>query len=97
LTPDSGPTQPTDQDSNFVLSADSSESGGATRRLARAEAFVEAVLADLPLVAFDLLCARAHDLLTAASAIARGFSVATCDERSFRRIPGVEVEFHATT
>ncbi len=81
---------------------------------ARAEAFVEAVLADLPLVPFDLLCARAHaavsaelrrkgtmvgahDLLIAATAIARGFSVATCDERSFPRIPGVEVELFPTS
>ncbi len=76
---------------------------------ARAEAFVEAVLADLPLLPFDLLCARAHaalgaelrrkgtmvgahDLLIAATAIARGFSVATCDERSFPRISGLDVE-----
>ncbi|MSR47799.1 MAG: type II toxin-antitoxin system VapC family toxin [Planctomycetes bacterium] len=81
---------------------------------ARAEAFVEAVLADLPIVPFDLLCARAHtavgaelrrkgamvgehDLLIAATAIARGFSVATCDERSFPRIPGLEVELFATS
>jgi tRNA(fMet)-specific endonuclease VapC len=81
---------------------------------ARAEAFVEAVLADLPLVPFDLLCARAHaavgselrrkgtmvgehDLLIAATAIARGFSVATCDERSFPRIPGLEVELFKTS
>ena len=80
---------------------------------ARAEAFVEAVLADLPLVPFDLLCARAHaalsaelrrkgtmvgahDLLIAATAIARGFSVATCDERSFPRIPGVQIEIFET-
>lgn len=81
---------------------------------ARAEAFVEAVLADLPLVPFDLLCARAHaavgaelrrkgtmvgahDLLIAATAIARGYSVATCDERGFPRIPGVQVEYFKTT
>jgi predicted nucleic acid-binding protein len=78
----------------------------------RAEAFVEAVLADLPIVPFDLLCARAHarlsaelrrkgamvgahDLLIAATAIARGFSVATSDQRSFPRIPGLKVEFFA--
>jgi len=82
-------------------------------KMARAEAFVEAVLADLPLVPFDLLCARAHaavsaelrrkgtmvgahDLLIAATAIARGYTAATCDERSFPRIPGVQVEFFST-
>lgn len=76
---------------------------------ARAVAFVEAVLADLPIIPFDLLCARAHavlgaelrrrgamvgahDLLIAATAIARGFSVATSDERSFSRIPGLKVD-----
>jgi len=80
---------------------------------ARAEAFVEAVLADLPIVPFDLLCARAHaalsaelrrkgatigahDLMIAATAIARGFSVATSDERSFPKIPGLQVEVFAT-
>jgi len=80
---------------------------------ARAEAFVEAVLADLPIVAFDLLCARAHsalsaelrrrgamvgahDLLIAATAVARGYSVATSDERSFPKIPGLKVEVFAT-
>jgi len=80
---------------------------------ARAEAFVEAVLADFPIVPFDLFCARAHaalsaelrrkgatigahDLMIAATAIARGFSVATSDERSFPRIPGLKVEVLAT-
>lgn len=77
---------------------------------ARAEAFVEAVLADLPIVPFDLLCARAHaalsaelrrkgatigahDLMIAATAVARGSSVATSDQRSFSRIPGLKVDF----
>jgi predicted nucleic acid-binding protein len=81
---------------------------------ARAEAFVEAVLADLPIVPFDLLCARAHaglsaelrrkgtmvgahDLMIASTAIARGFSVATSDQRSFPRIPGLKVEFFEAT
>jgi tRNA(fMet)-specific endonuclease VapC len=33
----------------------------------------------------------AHDLLIAASALAVGFSVATRDERSFPRVPGLKV------
>lgn len=76
---------------------------------ARAEAFVEAVLSELPIVPFDLLCARSHaalsaelrrrgsmvganDLMIAATAVARGFKVASADERSFPRIPGIELE-----
>ncbi|MEP7121428.1 MAG: PIN domain-containing protein [Byssovorax sp.] len=74
----------------------------------RREAFVERLLADLPLIPFDLVVARvharlsaelaskgspvgAHDLLIAATALALGYDVATRDERSFPRIPGLNV------
>ena len=74
----------------------------------RREAFVERLLADLPLVPFDLVVARvharlaaelaargspvgAHDLQIAATAVAVGYDVATRDERSFPRIPGLRV------
>ena len=74
----------------------------------RREAFVERLLADLPLVPFDLVVARvharlaaelaargspvgAHDLQIAATALAMGYGVATRDERSFPRIPGLNV------
>ena len=72
------------------------------------EAFVERMLADLPLIPFDLAVARVHarlsaelaakglpigvhDLLIAATALAVGYDVATRDERSFPRIPGLSV------
>ncbi|MGH7805469.1 MAG: PIN domain-containing protein [Candidatus Binatia bacterium] len=72
------------------------------------EAFVEHLLAQIPVVAFDLLAARTHarvwaqlaargamvgerDLLIAATAMSRGFAVATRDARSFPRIPGLSV------
>jgi len=72
----------------------------------RREAFVEQLLAEIPVVPFDLLAARvhaglwaqlaakgvtigAHDLLIAATAIAGGHRVATRDERSFPKIPGL--------
>lgn len=74
----------------------------------RREAFVERLLAELPLIPFDLVVARvharlsaelaakgstvgAHDLLIGATALAVGYDVATRDERSFPRIPGVNV------
>jgi len=77
-------------------------------RKARREAFVEAILASLPIIAFDELAARAHarlwaglaskgraigahDLLIAATAIARGLDVVTRDGRSFPLIPGLTV------
>ncbi len=53
-----------------------------SKRKARAEALVETLLASIPVIPFDLVCARA---------LARGFSVVTRDRRSFRRIPGLEV------
>jgi predicted nucleic acid-binding protein len=75
---------------------------------ARREAFVENILAVVPVVPFDLVAARvhallwtqlaakgvnigAHDLLIAATAIAIGFDVATHDQRSFPKIPGLNV------
>ena len=77
-------------------------------RLARREAYVEALLAGFPVIAFDLLAARlharlsarmadsgqtvgAHDLIIAATALARGLDVLTRDERSFPRIDGLSV------
>jgi len=77
-------------------------------RRARREAFVEAILSTLPVIAFDELAARAHarvwaglaakghrigahDLLIAATALARGLDVVTRDERSFPMIPELSV------
>ena len=80
----------------------------ATQR-SRREVFVERLLANLPVIPFDLVIARtharisaelaakgtvvgAHDLLIAATAIAIGYQdVATRDDRSFPRIPGISV------
>ena len=81
----------------------------ASGRKVRAEAFVEAILANLPLVPFDLACARAHarlgatlqrrgvtigahDLIIAATALARGLSVITRDRRSFPNVPDLSVD-----
>ena len=75
---------------------------------ARREAFVEGVLAAVPVVAFDLLAARsharlwadlaaagvdvgAHDRIVAATAVSRGWRVATANTRDFQRVPGLEV------
>ncbi|HYM13512.1 MAG TPA: PIN domain-containing protein [Bryobacterales bacterium] len=75
----------------------------------RREAFVEQLLANVPVIPFDLLAAGvharlgarlaargaaigAHDLLIAATAIAAGCTLATCDKRSFPRIPGLSLE-----
>jgi len=72
------------------------------------EAFVESLLARLPVFPFDLLTARIHarlaaelsarrvsvgphDLMIAATAVARGYNVATRDERSFPKIPGLSL------
>ena len=80
----------------------------AAARRARRESWVEAVLARLPVLPFDLTVARyhaalwaalaekgaligAHDLLIAATALAHGHSVATRDQRSFHRVPGLTV------
>jgi predicted nucleic acid-binding protein len=49
-----------------------------SRRKARAEAFVETLLASIPVIAFDLVCARAHARLGAELA-RRGTTVGTHD------------------
>ena len=78
------------------------------RRRVRREAYVEALLSNFPVIAFDLICARtharlsaklatkgisigAHDLVIAATAVARGLNVVTRDERSFPKIPGLSL------
>jgi tRNA(fMet)-specific endonuclease VapC len=75
---------------------------------AKRESFVERVLAQVPVLPFDMIAARlharlwaelaatgiavgAHDLIIAATALANGGSVATRDQRSFPRIPGLTV------
>src|SRR5713101_2387073 len=75
----------------------------------RRQAFVEGLLAQLPVVAFDLTVARVHaslladlakrgvavgerDLMIGATAIAKDYAIATRDERSFPKIPGLKVE-----
>jgi tRNA(fMet)-specific endonuclease VapC len=80
----------------------------AARRSQR-EAFVEGLLARLPIIFFDIVTARiharlsaeisasgtavgAHDLIIAATAMARGHIVATRDERSFPKIPGLSLQ-----
>jgi tRNA(fMet)-specific endonuclease VapC len=74
----------------------------------RRQAFVEGLLAQLPVIPFDLTVARVHaslwadlshrgvmigerDLMIGATAIANDYSIATRDERSFPKIPGLEV------
>ena len=73
------------------------------------QAFVEGLLAQFPVIAFDLTVARVHaslwadlakrgvavgerDLMIGATAIARNHVVATRDERSFSKIPGLSVQ-----
>ncbi len=75
----------------------------------RRQAFVEGLLAQLPVIAFDLTVARVHaslwadlarrgvavgerDLMIGATAIARNYTVATRDRRSFAKIPGLNVQ-----
>jgi tRNA(fMet)-specific endonuclease VapC len=75
----------------------------------RRQAFVEALLAQIPVIAFDLTVARVHaslwaelakkgiavgerDLMIGASAVAKSYAVATRDERSFPKIPGLKVD-----
>lgn len=75
----------------------------------RRQAFVEGLLAQLPVIAFDLTVARVHaslwadlakrgiavgerDLMIGATEIAKDYAVATGDERSFPKIPGLKVE-----
>jgi tRNA(fMet)-specific endonuclease VapC len=75
----------------------------------RRQSFVEGLLAQLPVIAFDLIVARVHaslsadlarrgiavgerDLMIGATAIAKDYAVATRDERSFPKIPGLKVQ-----
>jgi predicted nucleic acid-binding protein len=76
------------------------------RRVQRA-AFVEAILAAVPVLPFDLETARvyaqllaalprgatvgAHDILIAATAAQHGLAVLTANVREFSRIPGIRV------
>ena len=74
----------------------------------RRQAFLEGLMAQLPVIAFDLIVARVHAslwadlakrgvavgeraLMIGATAIAKGYAVATRDERSFPKIPGLKV------
>ena len=74
----------------------------------RREAYVEGLLAHLPVIPFDLVTARIHarlaadlavkrvvvgphDLMIAATAMAKGYDVATRDERGFPNIPGLSL------
>jgi tRNA(fMet)-specific endonuclease VapC len=75
----------------------------------RRQAFVEGLIAQLPVLVFDLTVARVHaslwadlarrgiavgerDLMIGATAIAKDYAIATRDERSFPKIPGLRVE-----
>jgi len=75
----------------------------------RRQAFVEGLLAQLPVVPFDLTVARVHaalwaglarrgvvvgerDLMIAATAIARNYSLATRNQRSFPKISGLSLQ-----
>jgi tRNA(fMet)-specific endonuclease VapC len=75
----------------------------------RRQTFVEGLLAQFPVIAFDLMVARVHaslwadlakrgvtvserDLMIGATAIAKDYAVATRDERSFPKIPGLKVQ-----
>ena len=75
----------------------------------RRQAFIEGLLAQLPVIAYDLTVARVHaslwadlakrgvavgerDLMIGATAIAGNYTVATRDERSFSKIPGLSVQ-----
>lgn len=76
-------------------------------RRARRSAYVEALLARLPVLAFDATVARthaqlqnalarnvtvgAHDLMIGATALAHGFALLTANVADFRRMPGVLV------
>ena len=75
-------------------------------RRQRRQAFVEDILASVPVEAYDLDVARvhavllahtrrsgeprgAHDLLIAATALARDRAVVTADPKGFERLPGL--------
>lgn len=72
-------------------------------------AFVEGVLAALPVLMIDLATARSHarlwadlarsgkmigvhDSWLAATCLAHGFRLATCNVREFKQVPGLDVE-----
>ncbi len=72
------------------------------------EAFVEGLLAQLPVIPFELVTARIHarlsaelaakrlpvgphDLLIAATAMGKGYKLASRDERSFPKIAGLSL------
>jgi predicted nucleic acid-binding protein len=91
--------------SELLVGAYRSEEG---RHQERQLAFVEALLREVPVLAFDLDTARAHaqlvaglaaigrpiganDLLIAATALTRGYSVLTHNVRHFERVPGLIV------
>ena len=74
----------------------------------RRQAFVEGLLAQLPVIAFDVTVARIQaslwanlakrgtvvgerDLMIGATAVATDYNIATRDERSFPKIPGLRV------
>jgi tRNA(fMet)-specific endonuclease VapC len=74
----------------------------------RRQAFVEGLMAQLPVIAFDLIVAQVlaslwadlakravavgeRDLMIGATAISKGYAIATRDERSFPKIPGLKV------
>ena len=75
----------------------------------RRQTFVEGLLAQLPVIAFDLTVTRVHaslwanlakrgtvvgerDLMIGATAVATDHSIATRDERSFPKIPGLSMQ-----
>ena len=76
-------------------------------RRARRSAYVETLLARLPILAFDVTVARthaqllgtlarnvtvgAHDLMIGATALAHGFALLTANVGDFSRMPGVVV------
>ena len=76
-------------------------------RRARRSAYVEALLARLPVIAFDATVARthaqllgtlprnvtvgAHDLIIGATALAHGFALLTANVADFGRMPGLVV------
>jgi predicted nucleic acid-binding protein len=79
------------------------------QRRERQLAYIETLLGEVPVLAFDLDAARTHarlaaelaaigqpiganDLLIAATALSRGYSVLTHNLRHFERVPGLGVQ-----
>jgi tRNA(fMet)-specific endonuclease VapC len=84
------------------------------RRRPRRRAFVDALLAALPIEPYDLEVAQAHaillahtrrsgrargphDLIIAATGVARGRTVVTADALGFERLPGLNVRVLPST